>query len=363
VDADEGGSGDSVKAPPEADRPSAETGAKKTSGSKPMTRKYFLWLIATVLVTTTPVADAQQTGRVHRIGVLITTSRSAGAGNIDAFQQGLRELGYVEGKNIVIEYRYAEGKLEPLPDLMAELIRLKVDVIVTNSAAPIRATKDPTATVPVIFAAMTSDPVREGLISSMAKPGGNITGFTILAPELNGKRLELLKEAFPKITRVGLIRRAGTPETERVFKEDEAVAKGLGIRLQSILVKVADDLQSAFDAAKSAGVQALTFPPSTCLSTNRTRFIELTAKIRRPAIYSGTSYVEAGALMSYGPDIRNNWRRSAIYVDKILKGTKAGDLPVEQPMKFEFAINLNTAKQIGVTIPPNVLVRADRVIK
>jgi len=328
-----------------------------------MTEKLFFRPLAFVLLATVSLAEAQQTSKVHRIGVLVTTSRSAGAGNIKAFQQGLRELGYFEGKNFIVEYRYAEGKMESLPELMAELIRLKVDVIVTNSAAPIQADKNPSETIPIIFAAITSDPVGDGLVSSMARPGGNVTGFTILAPELNGKRLELLKEAFPKITRVGLIRRAGSPRLEEGFKEDETVAKGLGFRLQSILVKGADDLESAFNATKSAGVQALTFPPSTFLSTNRTRFIELTAKIRLPAIYPGTVYVEAGGLMGYGPDIRDNWRRAATYVDKILKGAKAGDLPVEQPMKFEFAINLNAAKQIGVTIPPNVLVRANRVIR
>jgi putative ABC transport system substrate-binding protein len=328
-----------------------------------MMDKIVIWLLAILFLTTVCTAEAQQTSKVHRIGVLVTTSRSAGAGNIKAFQQGLIELGYIEGKNISIEYRYADGKLEPLAELMAELIRLKVDVIVSNSAAAIQAVKNPGKTIPFIFAAITSDPVEDGLVSSMARPGGNITGFTILAPELNGKRLELLKETFPKITRVGLIRRAGSPRLEQGFKEDETVAKGLGFRLQSILVKEADDLESAFNAAKSAGIQALTFPPSTFLSTNRTRFIELAAKIRRPAIYPGTPYAEAGGLMSYGPDISDNWRRAAGYVDKILKGTKPADLPVQQPMRFEFAINLKTAKQIGLTIPPNVLVRADKVIR
>jgi putative ABC transport system substrate-binding protein len=308
-------------------------------------------------------AEAQQTGKVHRIGVLVTTSRSAQAGNIKAFQQGLRELGYIEGKNIIIEYRYADGRMDTLPELAGELVRLKVDVIVSNSAAAIQAVENPSKTIPFIFAAITSDPVEDGLVSSMARPGGNVTGFTIFAPELNGKRLDLLKETFPKITRVGLIRRAGSPRLEQGFKEDETVAKRLGFRLQSILVKGADDLESAFNAAKNAGVQALTFPPSTFLSTNRTRFIELTAKIRLPAIYPGTAYVEAGGLMSYGPDNSDNWRRAAGYVDKILKGAKAGDLPVQQPMRFEFVINLKTAKQIGVTIPPNVLVRADKVIR
>jgi ABC-type uncharacterized transport system substrate-binding protein len=328
-----------------------------------MKKKVIGLALGALLFALSVSAPAQQTSKVHGVGVLVTTSRSAGAGNIKAFQQGLIELGYIEGKNIIIEYRYAEGKMESLPELMAELIRLKVDVIVSNSAAAIQAVKNPGKTIPFIFAAITSDPVEDGLVSSMARPGGNVTGFTIFAPELNGKRLELLKETFPKITRVGLIRRAGSPRLEQGFKEDETVANRLGFQLQSILVKGPDDLEGAFNAAKSAGVQALTFPPSTFLSTNRTRFIELTAKIRRPAIYPGTPYAEAGGLMSYGSDISDNWRRAATYVDKILKGAMAGDLPVQQPMRFEFVINLKTAKQIGLTIPPNVLVRADKVIR
>ena len=327
-----------------------------------MTKKILIWLLATILLTTVSVAEAQRPAKVPRLGVLLSGLRSASAQRVELFQQGLRELGYVDGKNIVIEYRYAEGKLEPLAALAAELVRLKVDVIVTDTTIAIDAVKNATKTIPVVFT-LAIDPVGDGQVASLAKPGGNLTGFSILAPELNGKRLELLKEAFPKITRVARIVRGGSGRVEQRIKDDEVAAKGLGLRLQPILVKGADDLEGAFEKAKRAGAQALIFPPSAFLAANRTRFIDLTAKIRLPAIYPSTSYAEAGGLMSYGPDQIDNFRRAAVYVDKILKGTKAGDLPVQQPMRFEFAINLNAAKQIGVTIPPNVLVRADKVIR
>jgi putative tryptophan/tyrosine transport system substrate-binding protein len=306
--------------------------------------------------------QAQQPTKIPRVGFLASGLRSASTQRVELFQQGLSELGYVDGKNIVIEYRYAGGKLEPVAALAAELVRLKVDVIVTDTSVAIDAVKNVTKTIPVVFT-LGIDPVQDGQVTSLAKPGGNLTGFSILAPELNGKRLDLLKEAFPKITRVGRITRGGTARGEQRIKDDEVVAKGLGLRLQSILVKGADDLEGAFEGAKRAGVHALIFPPSVFLATNRTRFIYLTAKIRLPAIYPSTPYAEAGGLMSYGPDQLDNFRRAATYVDKILKGANPADLPVEQPMKFEFAINLKTTKQIGVTIPPNVLARADKVIK
>jgi putative ABC transport system substrate-binding protein len=239
---------------------------------------------------------------------------------------------------------------------------MKVDLIVTDTSVAIDAVKNATKTIPVVFT-LATDPVGDGQVASLAKPGGNLTGFSILAPELNGKRLELLKEAFPKITLVARITRGASRQAEQRIKDDEVVAKGLGLLLHTILVKGADDLEGAFEGAKRAGAQALIFPPSVFLVTNRTRFINLTAKIRLPAIYPSTPYAEAGGLMSYGPDQIDNYRRAATYVDKILKGAKPADLPVQQPMKFEFVINLKTAKQIGLTIPPNVLVRADRVIQ
>jgi putative ABC transport system substrate-binding protein len=334
--------------------------SSRKTGAKPMIKR-IISLLITSFLTTVSFAGAAS-GKVPRIAVLEANSPSSSAGRIKAFLKGLRELGYVEGKNIVIEYRYADGKLDPLPELAAELVRLNVDVILTNHSYAIDAAKNATKTIPIVFTAAV-DPVGDGQVSSLARPGGNLTGLSILAPELNGKRLELLKEAFPQVTWVARITRGGGKRTEQRIKDDEVAAKGLGLQLQSILVKSADELEGAFARAKSAGIQAFTFPPSTFLVNNRARFIDLSAKNRLPAIYPGTVYAEAGGLMSYGPDLAANYHRAAVFVDKILKGAKPADLPVEQPMKFEFAINLKTAKQIGLTIPPNVLARADRVIR
>ncbi len=319
-------------------------------------------LVAAMLLTVAVVAEAQQAAKTPRIGMLLANSVSASAARVQAMQQGLRELGYVEGKNISIEYRYADGKLEPLAELVAELVRLKVDVIVVDSSTAIDVAKKATKTIAVVFAGAI-DPVGEGQVASLAHPGGNVTGLSVFAPELNGKRLELLKEAFPKVKRVGRLAWARPTRQEQRFKEDELAAKGLGLQLQSILVKDADDLEKGFAAAKNAGVHALIFPPSPFLNTNLARFIDLTAKVRLPAIYPGMVHVEAGGLMGYGPDRDDNFRRAAVYVDKILKGAKPADLPIQQPMKFEFGINLKAAKQIGVTIPPDLLARADKVIK
>ena len=315
-----------------------------------------------MLLTVAVVTEAQQGAKTPRIGMLLANSVSASTTRVQAMQQGLRELGYVEGKNISIEYRYADGKLEPLAELVAELVRLKVDVIVVDSSTAIDVAKKATKTIAVVFTGAI-DPVGEGQVASLAHPGGNVTGLSNLAPELNGKRLELLKEAFPKVKRVGRLAWGRPTRQEQRFKEDELAAKGLGLQLQSILVKDADDLEKGFAGAKNAGVHALIFPPSPFLNTNLARFIDLTAKVRLPAIYPGMVHVEAGGLMGYGPDRDDNFRRAAVYVDKILKGAKPADLPIQQPTKFEFGINLKTAKQIGLTIPPNVLARADKVIK
>ena len=332
-----------------------------------VSKSVFCVALYALLFALCSFADAQQPGKTPRIGVLITASASNAIRRVQALQQGLRELGYTEGKNIVIEYRYAEGKPESLPERVDELIRLNVDVIVTDTSNAINAAKNATKTIPVIFTT-ANDPVGDGQVASLARPGGNLTGLSILALDLNGKRIELLKEAFPSISRVGFLTAMSTTTggqrlAEQRFKEAETAAKGLGLRLLFVSAKGAEDLESAFNAAKRAGVQALLAHPSTFVATNRARIIDLTIKHRLPVIYGSREHAEAGALMSYGPDLVDNYRRAATYVDKILKGAKPAELPVEQPMKFEFIINLKTAKQIGLTIPPNVLARADRVIR
>ncbi len=328
-----------------------------------MKTKVLLVTFISVFLSTGQFGRAQQSGEnsTHRCSGFCH-SRSAAAQRVETLKNGLRELGYVEGKNLFIEYRYAEGKPETLPALVNELITLKVDLIVTDTSNAVQAAKNATTTIPVVFTT-ANDPVGDGQVSSLARPGGNLTGFTILALDLNGKRLELLKEAFPKVTRVLFLTRVDSAIGEQRFKEAEKAAKALKLRLQPLSAKGAEDLEGAFAAAKRAGVQAVFGHPSTFLAANRARIIELTAKHRLPAIYPATQYTEAGGLMSYGPDALDNWRRAATYVDKILKGDKAAELPVQQPMKFEFAINLNAAKQIDVTIPPNVLVRAEKVIR
>jgi putative ABC transport system substrate-binding protein len=307
-------------------------------------------------------AQAQPQGKIPRIGILISTSPSMAAPRIQALQQGLHELGYIEGKNIIIEYRYADGKLEPLPQLADELVRLKLDLIVTDTSRATQAAKDATKTIPVVFTS-ANDPLGDRQVASLARPGGNLTGFSLLAPDLNAKRLELLKEAVPKVTQIGFLTRAGAGTADQRFKEAEADAQRLGLRLHRLGATGANDLDSTFKAAKRTGVQAILAHPSTFVVNNRARIIELAVKHRMPVIYSGWESAAAGGLMSYGLDIVDNYRRAAIYVDKILKGTKPADLPVQQPMKFEFVINLKAAKQIGLTIPPNVLARADRVIR
>jgi ABC-type uncharacterized transport system substrate-binding protein len=306
-------------------------------------------------------AEAQQPTKIARIGVLISGRPSIASRRIQAFKSGLRELGYVEGKNITLEYRYAEGKVESVSDLAANLVRLKVDIIVTDTSNATQAAKNATKIIPIVFTT-ANDPVGDGQVDSLARPGGNLTGLSILALDLNGKRLELLKEAFPNISRLGFLTRIG-PTSEQRFKEAETVAKGLGLQLQYVAAKDAEDLENTLDVAKRAGVQALLAHPSSFVATNRTRIIDLSIKNRLPVIYGSGDHAEAGALMSYGPDLVDNYRRAGTYVDKILKGAKPADLPVEQPIKFELVINLITAKKMNVTIPANVLARADRVIK
>jgi putative tryptophan/tyrosine transport system substrate-binding protein len=328
--------------------------------------KVTLWLVAILLVVgAIAIAEAQQPKKIPRIGILLPWSPDSGVSLsfLKAFRQGLHELGYVESRDLAIEHRYGEGVIERLPTLATELVHLKVDVIVTTAGPPSLAVKQATTTIPIVFT-QVSDAVAEGLIASLARPGGNITGLTQMGPELAGKRLELLKEALPKISRVAiLLRTAGSQASVARLKETQVAAKGMGVQLQSLEVGSADDLDGAFRAATAGRAGALIVVQTAFINTHRARIVELAAKSRLPTMFEERTHVESGGLMSYGPSFFDLHRRAATYVDKILKGTKPAALPVEQPTKFELIINLKTAKQIGLTIPPNVLARADRVIR
>ncbi len=326
--------------------------------------KHIVGLLAifVTLAACGDMADAQQPKKVPRIGYLSATSPSANVARIEAFRQGLRELGYVEGKNIVIEWRYAEGKQDRLLALAAELVRLKVDVIVTAGPASTRPAKETTVTTPIVMA-QVNDPVGNGFVASLARPGGNITGLSTLAPELSGKQLELLKEIVSRLSRVAVLGNSIEPGNAQALREVELAAGTFGVQLQHLDVLGPKDIETAFRAATKGRADALLALASPVLNDQRTQIVDLALKSRLPAIYPQTEYVEAGGLMYYGASTTDLFRRAATYVDKILKGAKPADLPIEQPTKFEFVINLKTAKQIGLTIPPNVLARADKVIK
>jgi putative ABC transport system substrate-binding protein len=317
--------------------------------------------VAMTLVGCVGVATAQQP-KIPRIGYLGGNSPSTYPARIEAFRQGLRELVYVEGKNIVVEYRYAEGKADRERELAAELARLKVDVIVTTGPTVTRAAKEATVTIPIVFA-QDGDPVASGFVASLARPGGNITGLSTLAPELSGKRLELLKEIVPKLSRVTVIGSSTEPGTAQFLKEMELAAGALKVKVQYLDVLSSKDIESAFRAAAKGRADGVVMLGSAVFITHRIQIVELAVKNRLPATYTRPEYVEDGGLMTYGPSINDLFRRAATYVDKILKGRTPADLPVEQPIKFEFIVNLKAAKQIGLTIPPNVLARADKVIK
>jgi len=325
-----------------------------------MLRKIAFCLPLTLLLLT--VAEAQHPGKVFRIGFLDPTNAS-GAVMINAVRQELSNLGWIEGKNIVFEYRFTEQKPGRSAELAAELVRLKVDLIVTSGTPSALAAKKATATIPIVMGA--PDPVGLGLVDSLARPGGNITGFATLSSELNTKRLEVLKDAVPKLDRVGLLRRSSyNPGEELQLKELRVAAPALKVKLEEIKTQIDfEGLQNAFQTAKQKQVNAIMMTSNRPFFAQRKRIVELAAKHRLPAIYANKGYVDEGGLMSYGEDVADQYRRAAVYVDKILRGAKPADLPVQQGTKFEFVINLKTAKQIGLTIPPEVLARADRVIR
>jgi len=315
-----------------------------------------------ILLTIGTFAQAQQPAKIPRIGYLGGNFPSSNPDRIEAFRQGLRELGYVEEKNIVIEWRHHEGKLDRLPALAAELVRLKVDIVTTVGPPATRAGKGATATIPIVMT-QDPDPVGNGFVASLARPGGNITGLSRLSPEISGKQLELLKETIPKLSRVAVLWVSTIPGQALSLREIGLAAGPLSVQLQSLDVLGPKDIETAFRAASNQRAEAFMVFAGGILTAQIPRILEYVVKNRLPAIYSTPQYVEAGGLMFYGVNVADLDRRAATYVDKILKGAKPADLPVEQPKKFEFIINLKAAKQIGLTIPPNVLARADRVIR
>ena len=330
-----------------------------------MRRREFITFLGGLAAAWPITGRAQQAAKVARIGYLVGASLSLSPHLHEAFRQGLRDLGYVEGRNVVIEYRDAEGKYERFPALATELMALKVGVIVVTSTPSAAVVKQATRTIPIVFT-WAADPVGSGLVTSLARPGGNITGSSFLAPDLIGKRLELLKRALPGISRVAALWHPGD-YVERMEKdmltEANLAAGVLGLRLQVVEARGPEDFDRAFSDMTRARAGALTVLPSTMFIIERRRLVDLAAKNRLPAVYTWREFVDAGGLMAYGPNLADLYRRAATYVDKILKGAKPGDLPVEQPTKFELVINLKTAKALGLTIPPSLLARADEVIQ
>lgn len=325
-------------------------------------RRSALGLIVTLaLGILQPIsAHGQQPRKVPRIGFLCALAGPST--HTEGFQEGLRELGYVEGKNIAIEYRFAAGRADRFRDLAAELVRLNVDLIVVASAPAIEPTKNTTKTIPIVMA-QSEDPIGSGFVASLARPGGNVTGLSTLSPELSGKRLELLKEAVPKLSRVAVLWNAANPVAALQLRETEVAARALGVQLQSLEVRGPNDLEPAFSAMARGRAEALVVLPDLMFFDHQRRLADLTAWSRLAVIYEEREFVEAGGLMAYGPNYKDLFRRAAAYVNKILKGAKPADLPVEQPTRFELVINLSTARALGLTIPQSLLVRADAVIQ
>ena len=336
---------------------------------KPISRRWsvfgksdFLFALCAILFALCGPVDAQQPKRVPRIGFLSGVSPSTNSARVEAFRQGLRELGYIEGKNIVIEWRYAEGKLDRLSELAAELVNLKVDVIVTAAPPPTRTAKQATVTIPIVMM-FDDDPVGSGFVASLARPGGNITGLSAQAPEISGKQLEVLKEIVPNLARVGVLGDVTRPGIPQALREINVAADAFRVQVQYVEVHAPNDIETAFRAASKERADALVVLGSPMVNLRQKQVAALALKNRLAVIYSNREFVEAGGLMSYGVSFADLSHRAAAYVDKILKGARPADLPVEQPKKFELVINLKTAKQIGLTIPPNALARADRVIR
>ena len=326
-----------------------------------MKKLFCPFLVVTFLVAG-PVAQAQQAKKVPLTGILTSGSSSSDSANVDGFREGLRELGYAEGKNIMLEYRHAGGERGRLPKLASELVQLKVDVIVAGGMQSTTAAKQATSTIPIVSAA-AADLVAAGVVASLARPGGNVTGSTRISTDLSGKRLELLKEAVPKISRVAVLA-SSTAALDRVeVKEIEAAARHLGVKLQTVDVRDPKDFQGAYAAMIREHAGGVIILSGSFTTFHHKQLVDLALKNRLPSMCEGLLFTEAGCLMSYGPDVPYLWRRAAVFVDKILKGRTPADLPVEQPMKFELLINLKTAKQLGVTIPQWTLMKADRVIR
>ena len=327
-----------------------------------MDRKVICLALGTVLCALSSSADAQQPKQLPRVGYLASGSRSSELSHIESFNQGLRGRGYTEGQNIIIEYRFAEGKLDRLPALAADLVRSKVDVIVTGGGPTTRAAKDATKSIPTVLV-NTSEPVALGFVASLAKPGGNMTGLASIQTDLGGKRVELLKEILPQLSRLAVLANRDVPGYGVQMKEVEVAAQTIGLQLQVEDIRGPNDLEKAFSAITKGRAGALLGLTNPTFNILRSRIAELAVKSRLPSMYGDKVFVDSGGLISYGPDVLDSFRRAAVYVDKILKGAKPADLPVEQPTKFEFIINLKTAKQIELTIPPSVLARADKIIR
>jgi putative tryptophan/tyrosine transport system substrate-binding protein len=320
------------------------------------------WLATPLLLVCVHLAEAQQPTKVPRIGFLGATPASGISDRIEPFRHGLRELGYVEGKNIFIEYRWAEGKLDRLSELAAELVRLNVNVIVAAGPQATRRVKEGTFTIPIVMG-FHNDPIGSGAVASLGRPEGNVTGLTTLAPEISGKQLELLKEIVPKVSRVAVLGNSTDPGNSQVLRETQRAAVALGVQHLYLDVRSPEDIETAFRKASNGRADAVLALPSFLLTSQRKQVIDLALKTRIAAIYDRREFVDAGGLLSYSVSSNELFRRAAVFVDKILKGARPAELPVEQPTQFELVINIKTAKQIGLTVPPHVLARADRVIR